>query len=96
MIISIFVIIGAWIKRYIIVVPTQEHPYLPMQYVPDEWLVYKPTLIEIAVTTASILLVLIIVTVLSKLFPVVPIWELAHQDENNEVLTDQNPIDNEK
>lgn len=96
MIISIFVIIGAWLKRYIIVVPTQEHPYLPMEGVPHEWLVYKPTLIEIAITLASIILVLIIITVLSKLFPVVSIWEMAHKDDNNEALTDQNPTENEK
>jgi len=89
MIISIFVIAGAWLKRYIIVVPTQEHPYLPMQHVPHEWLVYKPTLIEIAITIASILIVLIIVTLLSKLFPVIPIWELAHKEDKNEALVEQ-------
>lgn len=81
-IISAFVIAGAWLKRYIIVVPTQEHPFLPMQNVPPEWLVYKPTLIETAITLASILLVLIIITVLSKLFPVVPIWETAMEEES--------------
>jgi molybdopterin-containing oxidoreductase family membrane subunit len=96
MIISLFVIVGAWLKRYIIVVPTQEHPYLPMQHVPGEWLVYKPTLIETAITIASILLVLIIVTVLSKLFPVIPIWELANKEKGNKDLVEPNPIENEE
>jgi mono/diheme cytochrome c family protein len=78
-IIAAFVMAGAWLKRYIIVVPTQEHPFLPVQNYPGEWMVYKPTLIETGVTIASILLVLIIITILSKLFPVIPIVE--HLDE---------------
>jgi molybdopterin-containing oxidoreductase family membrane subunit len=88
MIISIFVIAGAWLKRYIIVVPTQEHPYLPMQHVPHEWLVYKPTLTETAITVASFILVLMIVTILSKLFPVIPIWEIAHKEEKKEAVNE--------
>ncbi len=83
-VISVFVIAGAWLKRYIIVIPTQEHPFLPVQYVPGEWFVYKPTLIETAVTAASFILVLMIITVLSKTFPVIPIWEVAEEKEKEE------------
>jgi len=82
LIISIFMLAGAWMKRYIIVVPTQEHPFLPVQNYPAEWVVYQPTLIETAITLASILLVLIIVTLLSKLFPVIPIWELSEKSRD--------------
>ena len=81
-IIAVFVIAGAWLKRYIIVVPGQEHPFLPAQHYPQEWLVYKPTLIEISITLASFVLVLIIITLLSKFFPVIPIWEQAEEIEN--------------
>jgi molybdopterin-containing oxidoreductase family membrane subunit len=84
LIISIFVLAAAWLKRFIIVVPGQSHPYLPIQNVPAEWIMYKPTLIETAVTIASILLVLIIITILSKLFPVIPIWEMAEEENENE------------
>lgn len=80
LIISIFVFIASWFKRYIIVVPPQEHPFLPIQNVPVEWIIYKPTLIEIAVTSASMILVLMIITILSKLFPVIPIWEIAEEE----------------
>ena len=86
MVISVFVLCASWLKRYIIVVPPQAHPNLPVQHVPVEWVVYKPTLIEIAVTVASIVLVLIIITVLSKLFPVVPIWEMAEEHEGDEKI----------
>lgn len=85
LLISIVMLAAAWLKRFIIVVPPQAHPFLPVQNVPAEWIIYKPTLIESLVTLASILLVLIIVTILSKLFPVIPIWELAEEEARKEL-----------
>ena len=77
--IAIAVFIGAWFKRYIIVVPVQEHPYLPIQYVPYNFKFYTPTLTEVAITLLSFFLVLIIITVLSKFFPIIPIREMAEE-----------------
>ena len=79
LIISIAMIIGAWFKRYIIVIPTQEHPFLPIQHVPGNFIVYSPTLVEILITLFSFFLMLTIVTLLSKFFPVIPICETAHE-----------------
>jgi molybdopterin-containing oxidoreductase family membrane subunit len=76
-IISIFVLIGAWFKRYIIVIPTQEHPFLPIQHVPHNFAHYAPTLIESLITIAPFILVLIIITLISKFFPVIPLHETA-------------------
>jgi len=84
LILAILIFFASWIKRYIIVVPTQEHPFLPIQHVPSSFLIYKPTLIETAITIASFLLVLIIITVLSKLFPVIPVWEMQEEAELKE------------
>lgn len=89
LVISLFVLCGAWLKRYIIVVPPQAHPYLPIQDVPVEWVIYKPTLNEIAITAASIILVLIIITILSKLFPVIPIWEMAEDEIEKDKTIDK-------
>ncbi len=75
--ISIAVFIGAWFKRYLIVVPTMSHPFLPIQHVPENFRVYTPTLIEIAITLFSFILVLIIITLISKFFPVIPVVETA-------------------
>ncbi len=85
LVISLIVLCASWLKRLIIVIPPQAHPNLPIQNVPPEWIVYRPTLIESAVTLASILLVLIIITVLSKLFPVIPIWEMAEDDNKKSI-----------
>ena len=78
-IISIFVLVGAWFKRLLIVVPTQQHPYLPIQNVPDNFLTYKPTGVEIMLTLLPMVGVLIVITLIAKLFPIVPIWETAHE-----------------
>ncbi|RUT79390.1 NrfD/PsrC family molybdoenzyme membrane anchor subunit [Ancylomarina longa] len=79
MLISIFVLASAWIKRYVIVIPTLLHPHLPIQNVPENFVHYFPTGIEIAVTVLSFALALLIITVLAKIFPVVPICEIAEQ-----------------
>ena len=83
MIISIFVLVGAWFKRYIIVVPTQEHPYLPIQNVPMNFKVYTPTLTEILITIAPFILVLMIITILSKVIPVIPVHETLEELKEN-------------
>ena len=83
MLISVFMLAGSWLKRYIIVVPPQEHPFLPVQNMPVEWIIYKPTLVETLVTLLTIILVLIIITILSKLFPVIPIWEMAEEHKTS-------------
>jgi molybdopterin-containing oxidoreductase family membrane subunit len=88
--IAVVMLIAAWLKRLIIVVPPQGHPYLPVQYVPHEWMVYKPTLIESAVTLASFILVLIIITLLSKLFPVLPNLETAKEQNELETHEERN------
>ncbi|MGD0710637.1 MAG: NrfD/PsrC family molybdoenzyme membrane anchor subunit [Bacteroidales bacterium] len=84
LIIALFVLICGWFKRLIIIVPTMEHPYLPIQNVPENFKIYKPTLIETAITLASIILVLIIITVLSKIFPILPIKETACTESSTE------------
>ncbi len=92
--ISFFVVIGAWLKRYIIVIPTQEHPFLPIQNVPDNFIFYKPTVIEISITLASFVLTLMIISVLAKVFPIIPIWETAHEkgiDEPEKLSQQENP-----
>lgn len=84
LVIAILVLIGAWLKRYLIVVPTMEHPFLPMQNVPANFMFYTPTAIEIIITTGTLLLVMLIVTVLSKFLPIIPIWETTQKHHDNE------------
>lgn len=80
-IISTFVILGAWFKRFLIVIPSLQHPYLPIQDVDESYLHYVPTWEEWAITMASFASLLLIITILIKLFPVIPIQELENPIE---------------
>ena len=83
LVIGIMVLLGAWFKRLIIVVPTQEHPYLPIQNVPLNFKIYTPTLVETLITIAPFILVLMIITLLAKVIPIIPVHEtIEHIEEN--------------
>ncbi len=85
MIIALFVLVGGWLKRFLIVVPTQFHPTFPIQNVPENFMVYHPTLAEISITLALIAGVLLIMTWFVRLFPIIPIWEIAHEEGYHQV-----------
>jgi len=88
-IISVFVLVASWFKRYIIVVPTLEHPFLPVQNVPEYFKDYSPTSIEIMITLFSFMAALLIITVLAKMFPVITIWEYAEEKGiNKEIISE--------
>ncbi len=74
-IISVFVVVGAWFKRYLIVTPILLNPYTPIQNVPANWATYFPTWVELSIVSASLAGVLLIITVFSKFFPMISIWE---------------------
>lgn len=78
-IISAVVLISSWFKRYLIVIPTLEHPFLPVQNVPEHFQHYAPTSIEIMITLFSFFAALLIISILAKLFPVITIWEYAEE-----------------
>ena len=73
----IVIVIGAWIKRYLIVVPTMLHPFLPIQGVTKEWSTYFPNYVEFSVEAASLAGMLLIITMFSKFFPMMAVWEVA-------------------
>jgi molybdopterin-containing oxidoreductase family membrane subunit len=77
---SAFVIVGAWAKRYIIVVPTLRSPYLPSgQRLPWEWTHYHPSWVEWSITAAAVAGFALIYTLMAKLFPIVSMWETREQ-----------------
>ncbi len=72
----IIIAIGAWVKRYLIVVPTLLHPFMPIQEVPESWSTYFPNYVEFSVTAACLAGIFLIVTLFSKLFPMMAVWEV--------------------
>ncbi len=83
---SVMVIVGAWAKRYIIVVPTLRSPFLPSgQRLPWQWTHYHPTWVEWSITAAAVAGFSLIYTLMAKLFPIVSIWETREQEGETKV-----------
>ena len=78
---SLLVVVGAWAKRYLIVIPTLASPYLPAQRVPPGWTHYRPTWVEWSITAAAFAVFLLLYLLFAKLFPIVSIWETREGEE---------------
>jgi Ni/Fe-hydrogenase subunit HybB-like protein len=74
---AIVVVIALWINRYLIVVPTLESPYLPIQDSRPEWAFYNPTWVEYALTSAGVALLCLLYTIGSKIVPVMNVAEMS-------------------
>ncbi|MBZ5661022.1 MAG: polysulfide reductase NrfD [Acidobacteriia bacterium] len=82
---SFLVVVGAWAKRYLIIIPSLSVPYLPNARLPYDWLHYRPTWVEWSITAAAVALFLLIYMLFSKLFPMVSIWETREDDAERQV-----------
>ncbi|MGB5817964.1 MAG: NrfD/PsrC family molybdoenzyme membrane anchor subunit [Saonia sp.] len=81
-IVGIMVVLGSWWKRYIIVTPTLLHPFLPIQGVPESWRHYFPSLHEWLITSATLAMALLIITLLVRYLPIIPIQRTAYEQES--------------
>lgn len=76
-IIAFIVVAAGWFKRYLIVIPGLAHPYLPIQDVPESWRHYSPSVVEMTIVAASFAAMMLIVTIFSRFFPIISVWEVA-------------------
>ncbi len=70
-IVSVAIVIGMWIERYIIVAPSLTRPALGFE--PGT---YTPSLVEIGLTLGSLALFALLVLGFFKLFPIISLWEV--------------------
>ena len=82
---SFLVVVGAWAKRYLIIIPTLSTPYLPNAKLPYDWLHYRPTWVEWSITAGAVAVFLLIYMLFAKLFPMVSIWETREDDAERQV-----------
>jgi molybdopterin-containing oxidoreductase family membrane subunit len=73
---SLSVIVGMWLERFIIVVPTLSNPRLPF----GEG-VYLPTWVEWGEMAGSFALFALFFVLFTKLFPIISIWEIREGRE---------------
>jgi Ni/Fe-hydrogenase subunit HybB-like protein len=68
---SVGVVIGMWLERFLIVVPSLAHKYLPYS-----WGEYSPRPTEIVITVATFAAMTLLYTLFAKFVPIISIWEM--------------------
>lgn len=67
---STSVLVGMWIERFLIIVPSLAHKYLPYS-----WGTYRPTWVEITITIGTFAGMALLYMLFSKAVPIISIWE---------------------
>ncbi|HLP61229.1 MAG TPA: NrfD/PsrC family molybdoenzyme membrane anchor subunit, partial [Candidatus Deferrimicrobium sp.] len=75
-VLSIFINIGMWLERFIIIVTS-----LAREYDPYSWGTYAPRLVEIAITIGSFGMFFMFFLIFVKMLPVLSISEIKEQGE---------------
>ena len=75
---SISIIIGMWLERFVIVVPTLTNPRLP-----NETVIYSPTWVEWSVLAGCVSFFILLYMIFTKIFPIVSIWEVREGREKS-------------
>ncbi|MBA4408024.1 MAG: NrfD/PsrC family molybdoenzyme membrane anchor subunit [Bacteroidota bacterium] len=79
LVISVLIVIAAFLKRFLIVTPTLLHPFLPIQNYPESYHHYNPTFSEMMITVGSIAGIALVISIFTRLFPIIPVSETAHE-----------------
>lgn len=73
---SIGVVIGMWLERFLIIVPSLSHKYLPYSFG-----TYRPTWVEITITVGTFAAMALLYMIFAKAVPIISIWELKAAPE---------------
>jgi molybdopterin-containing oxidoreductase family membrane subunit len=76
---SACVIVGMWLERYIIIVPTLSNPRMLSAASR-----YAPTWVEVAITSATFAAMCMLYLIFAKLFPVIAVWEFKPHAQEEE------------
>ena len=79
---AVIAVLGMWLNRYLIVVPTLETPYLPIQDTRIEFVFYSATWVEYALSIAGIAAFFLFFTLLLKLVPIIPMSGIIDHERN--------------
>ena len=79
--ISFLALIGLWFKRYLIIVPTLETPYFPIQDVRPEYVNYTATWVEWVLTLAGIGLGIFLIMMFNFFAPAIPVADMEYEHE---------------
>jgi molybdopterin-containing oxidoreductase family membrane subunit len=75
---SVAVVIGMWLERFIIVVPTSLHPRVDMAGVH-----YLPSWVELSIMTGTFSGFVLVYMIATKFFPIISLWEIQEGREKS-------------
>jgi Ni/Fe-hydrogenase subunit HybB-like protein len=78
---SASIIIGMWLERFLILIPTLTRPRFPAD-LPFGVGTYSPTQVEWMIMAASAAGIILLYLFYIKLFPIVSIWEIREEQEH--------------
>ena len=78
---AVIAVAALWVNRYIIVIPTLETPFLPIQDTRPDWLRYTPTWVEWSLTLAGVSVYGMLFMLVSKIAPIISISEMQEKDK---------------
>lgn len=76
-------IFGLWVNRYLIVVPTLETPYLPIQDTREEYIHYTATWVEWSLSFAGVAAFVLFFLLLMRLVPIIPMSGIIDNERDN-------------
>jgi molybdopterin-containing oxidoreductase family membrane subunit len=76
---SSFVVLGMWLERFNIVVPTSVNPRLELYHHGS----YLPSLVEILIMVGTFAGFIMVYMIATKLFPIISIWEIKEGKEQS-------------
>jgi Ni/Fe-hydrogenase subunit HybB-like protein len=65
------VLVGMWLERFLIIVPSLGHKYLPYS-----WGTYRPRPVEILITISTFAAMSLLYVLFAKFVPIISVWEL--------------------
>jgi molybdopterin-containing oxidoreductase family membrane subunit len=68
---SFGVVVGMWLERFLIIVPSLTHKQLPYS-----WGAYQPTPVELTIMAATFAGMVLLYTLFAKFVPIISIWEM--------------------
>jgi len=68
---SLFILVGMWLERFLIIVPTLINPYLPYNYG-----FYRPSWVEVSIALGTFGIFTLLYFLFIKFSPIISVWEI--------------------
>ena len=82
---AIITVLSLWVNRYLIIIPTLETPFLPIQDIRHDWVRYSATWVEWVLLAAGVAIYVVLLMVASKFVPIISVSEMVEPDTKGKI-----------